>query len=106
MSESSSQPTPAELPEQPRIIHPRRLARESVAQGLYQWLITGDSSTTIRLQLQERAEHPTNINTMDHAFFLALWEGVMANTQTLQGILQTWLDRPWGEISYVERAVL
>lgn len=107
MSESSSHaPSPelVESNEPSKPVHPRRAARECVAQGLYQWLMTRENGTTIRLQLQEQAK--LNGTKMDQAFFTELWNGVIAQADALQGILQTWLDRPWHEVSYVERAVL
>ncbi len=106
MSEtSSSNPPSDELVEQAiPPVHPRRAARECVTQGLYQWLMTGENATTIRLQLVERAK--LQGTKMDQEFFMALWNGVMQHTSTLQTILETWLDRPWSEISYVERAVM
>lgn len=104
----SSRLTPdgsAEITEtQTQPVHPRRLARECVTQGLYQWLMTQENGTTIRLQIQERIKKES-LN-IDQAFFLALWSGVMAHTDTLKTILETWLDRPWHEVSYVERSVL
>ncbi|MES2207056.1 MAG: transcription antitermination factor NusB [Pseudomonadota bacterium] len=106
MSEPSSpSPSSAELIEQAiPPVHPRRAARECVAQGLYQWLMTGENGATIRLQLLERTK--LQRIKMDQEFFMALWNGVMQHTASLQSILETWLDRPWSEISYVERAVM
>jgi transcription antitermination protein NusB len=85
--------------------HPRRAARELVVQGLYQWLMTHENATTIRLYLEEIVKtHPKS--PIDMLFFNALWEGVHQHRDHIQITLVQWLDRPWPDINYIERAVL
>lgn len=100
LQETSPEPTV----EAPRPTQPRRLSRECVAQGLYQWLMTGEAGSVIRTQLQDRIR--LTAIKLDQGFFLELWEGVMTHANALQTLLEQWIDRPWHEISYVERAVL
>lgn len=99
-----SRPSDYEEVEPVRSVHPRRLARECVAQGLYQWLMTGDAASVIRLQILERAQQQAI--KLDLPFFHVMWEGAMIHATALQAIIEAWLDRPWHEVSYVERAVL
>jgi transcription antitermination protein NusB len=88
----------------PNTAHPRRVAREVVVQGIYQWLMTNEDGITIRLYLQENIV--TNKLSIDVPFFESLWNGINTHKQTIQPTLEPWLDRPWIEVNYMERAVL
>ena len=80
----------------------RRRAREFALQGLYQWLLGGDSAEVIKTQLSER----TDYHKIDTEFFRNLITGVIANADELRAKLQPYLDRPVSELNPVEHAIL
>ncbi len=80
----------------------RRRAREFALQGLYQWLLGGDTAEVIQLQLSERSDY----RKIDSAYFIELLSGVIETTEDLCAHLQPYLDRPILEVNPVERAIL
>jgi N utilization substance protein B len=80
----------------------RRRAREFTLQGLYQWQLSGTAPETVAAQLAE-AEGAAR---MDADYFRRLLIGVTAEADALQAAIQPCLDRPWGQVSPVERAIL
>jgi transcription antitermination protein NusB len=80
----------------------RRRAREFALQGLYQWLLGGDTAEVIQLQLSERSDY----KKIDVDYFSELLAGVIENTEDLCARLQPCLDRPILEVNPVERAIL
>ncbi|MDR3298623.1 MAG: transcription antitermination factor NusB [Candidatus Accumulibacter sp.] len=81
---------------------PRRRAREFVLQGLYQWLVGGNDETAIEAHLADN----DSFGKSDREFFAALLHGVLAQHEALRERLQTYLDRPFAELSPVEAGVL
>ena len=81
---------------------PRRRAREFALQGLYQWRISGNDEAAIEAHLGD-AE---NFEKADREFFVGLLRGVLAQQADLQAALQTFLDRPFAELSPVESSIL
>ena len=81
---------------------PRRRAREFALQGLYQWRISGNDEATIKAHLGDVA----GFQKADREFFTGLLHGVLAQYAALQEQLQTFLDRPFSELSPVEASVL
>ena len=80
----------------------RRKSREFALQGLYQWTLSGDDAETIQAHLREEKDYAK----IDEEHFAALLQGVIAQAQTLEELLQPLLDRPVRELSPVERAIL
>lgn len=80
----------------------RRVARELVLQGLYQWRLTADPKSAIEAQLRESKI----FNRADEAFFVRLLTGVMGNVQRLEGIIQPCLNRSLKDLSPVEYGIL
>jgi len=80
----------------------RRIARELVLQGLYQWRLTGDTQRVIETQLRE-----TEIFCRtDEDFFCRLLNGVLDNVNLLEQTIHPFLDRPLKELSPVEYGIL
>ena len=80
----------------------RRKAREFAVQGLYQWKLTGGDAGIILKQLREEKEFPK----IDEAHLEALLQGVTGHVEELDGLIAPYLDRPSGELSPVEHAIL
>lgn len=81
---------------------PRRRAREFALQGLYQWRIGGNDEAAIEAHLADT----TGFDKADRAFFVGLLRGVLAQESALQEQLQSYLDRPFAELSPIEASVL
>ncbi len=81
---------------------PRRRARELALQGLYQWKIGGNDEAAIEAHLADS----DGFEKADRQFFAALLRGVVAQHAVLQEQLQSFLDRPFAELSPVESSVL
>lgn len=81
---------------------PRRRAREFVLQGLYQWLVGGQDQAAIEGQ----AAGVVGFDKADQVLYRALLEQTLAHAATLQTALMPYVDRPWAEISPIERGIL
>lgn len=81
---------------------PRRRAREFALQGLYQWQMTGNAVPDIESHLASVA----GFDKADHELFRLLLSGALKEADTLQAVLAPHLDRPYAELSPVERGVL
>ena len=81
---------------------PRRRAREFALQGLYQWKIGANDEAAIEAHLADSE----GFVKADRDFFVGLLRGVLAQQADLQASLQTFLDRPFAELSPVEASVL
>ncbi len=80
----------------------RRISRELVLQGLYQWRLTGGTESAIALQLRETQF----FCRADDAFFSRLLSGVLTHAVELEQTIQPYLDRPIKELSPVEYGIL
>jgi N utilization substance protein B len=80
----------------------RRRSREFALQALYQWLVAGQAVADIEMQYAE-AE---GFARADTAFFATLVRGAIEQASALEEMLQPHLDRPWHEVSPIERAIL
>jgi N utilization substance protein B len=80
----------------------RRLARELVLQGLYQYCVAGGPAEAIEAQLKETSE----FTKTDEEYFSSLLYGVLTNVVELEQLIQPYLDRPFKELSPVEIAIL
>ena len=80
----------------------RRLARELVLQGLYQSLVSGNDEAAIEAHLLDSE----GFDKADREFFTGLLRGVLAQRRLLGGQLESYLDRPFRELSPVEACVL
>lgn len=80
----------------------RRRARETAVQGIYAWLLAGESADRIAGQL---AEHDS-FAKMDEEHFAEIFGGAIREADDLRAVLQPYLDRPVVNLSPVEHAVL
>ena len=81
---------------------PRRRAREFIVQGLYQHLVGGQDEAAIRAQ----AEEAEGFDKADRRLFSTLLPEVLDREADLEALLSPLVDRPWGEVSPVERGIL
>lgn len=82
--------------------NPRRRAREFVLQGLYQWQVGGQDEAAIEAQ----AAGVAGFDKADNALYRSLLQQTLGDATALQEMLAPHIDRPWTEISPIERGVL
>jgi transcription antitermination protein NusB len=80
----------------------RRRSRELAVQGLYQWQLTHKDPTIIGAELAEMEGYGKS----DVEYLRALLHGAIRHAQTLEAAFQPVLDRPFAELSPVERGIL
>jgi len=80
----------------------RRRSREFALQGVYQWLISGNSVPQIEEQLQQSA----GFEKADADLFAALMRGALEAPADIEAEFAPYVDRPVAELSPIERAVL
>ena len=81
---------------------PRHRAREFVVQGLYQKLIGDQDEAAIVVQ----AESVAGFDKADTELYRILLGQVLADTEDLRVALAPFVDRPWHEVSPIERSIL
>ena len=81
---------------------PRRRAREFALQALYQWQLTKTSFADMAKQYAEA----DGFEKTDGDLFRAILQGSIDGIDELSAALSPYLDRPWVEVSPIERAVL
>jgi N utilization substance protein B len=81
---------------------PRRRAREFALQGLYQWQLSGNDVPAIEAHLAG----VSGFEKLDRPLFDLLLHGAIAEAAELQAQIEPQLDRPYAELSPVERAIL
>ena len=102
MSHASGKPAKDAKSEKSGGKSPRRRAREFALQGLYQWRIGGNDEAAIEAHLADA----DGFDKADREFFVGLLRGVLAQQAELQEQLQTFLDRPFAELSPIEASIL
>ena len=85
---------------------PRRIARELVLQGLYQWQLSGNSIAQVEESLASGDETTVDWNRADRGLLLSLLRNVSANARDIEAEFVPYLDRPVGELSPIERSIL
>ncbi|MDZ7918439.1 transcription antitermination factor NusB [Rhodoferax sp.] len=80
----------------------RTRAREFALQGLYQSLVGRNAVDDIDPFTRDLA----GFNKADAAHFDVLLHGCVAQGEAMDALIAPLLDRPWGEISPVEHAVM
>lgn len=80
----------------------RRRAREFALQGVYQWLLSGNSARSIETQF----ETVTGFDKADRELFIELLRGTTNNRDALQAEFAPLLSRGISELSPVEHAIL
>lgn len=82
---------------------PRRLARELAMQGLYQWRMSGNSVEVVEDHLEQESDAWARA---DKPLARLLLRSAAARADVFEAQFQPYLDRPIGEISPIERAIL
>ena len=80
----------------------RRWAREFALQGLYEFYVAEHDPVSIRL----RAESDEDFKRCDKAFFREMWKGLTDDWEALVVIAQPHVDRPFAQISPIERGII
>lgn len=80
----------------------RRRAREFALQGIYQWLLSGNSLPLI----EDHVAQVSGFDKADRELFISLLRGTLANVEMLQEAFTPFIHRPVNELSPVERAIL
>ena len=80
----------------------RRLSRELALQGLYQWLVNRAGADEILAQLADEDQYAK----ADCSYLENLLRDVISNADALGEKLATSLDRPIGQLSPIEHALL
>lgn len=83
-------------------ISPRHRAREFVVQGLYQYLVGGQDAAAIITQ----AESVAGFEKVNRELYDSLLDGVLDDATALQMLLEPHIERPWTEVSPIERGIL
>lgn len=80
----------------------RRRAREFALQGIYQWLLSGNSLTGIEAHIAQS----TGYDKADQALLTTLLRGTLGNAPDLENEFATYIHRAVRELSPVEHAIL
>ena len=80
----------------------RRRAREFALQGVYQWLLSSNSATSIEAHFAQ----VTGFDKADRELFIELLRGTINNKDALQTRFAPFLSRGVNELSPVEHAIL
>jgi N utilization substance protein B len=80
----------------------RRRSRELALQALYAWQLSGASLE----DLAAHAAESSDFGKADEAFFRTLLSGALREAAQLREQIGPQLDRPWDELSPVERGIL
>ncbi|QAU35230.1 transcription antitermination factor NusB [Janthinobacterium sp. 17J80-10] len=81
---------------------PRHRAREFALQGLYQWLLNNEDAGAIDAHIREAH----GFDKADAGHFNALLHGAIRDAGILREGLSPLIDRPIGDLSPIEHAVL
>ena len=80
----------------------RRQSRSLAVQGIYSWHVSQNPIAEIEQQLLLE----TNVKHIDVGYFQDLLRGVVKNHAVLDEAVKPYLDRPFDEIDFVEKAIL
>ena len=80
----------------------RRRSRELALQGLYQWQLSGGTTTQVLKNLSEL----DGFKKADREFLETELKGTIGKAASLREALEPLVDRKWDEVSPVERSIL
>lgn len=80
----------------------RRVSRELALQGLYQWLVNRSDAETVLAQVAGEEGYAR----ADRAYLEELVRNVVSDTDGLREKIEPFLDRPIGQLSPIEHALL
>ena len=90
------------MTEQVKKISPRRRARECAVQALYSWAVSQNSPEIVELNFMTEQD----MKGVDTPYFRKLFRQTVENVETVERIMQGYLDRSLAELDPVEKAVL
>ncbi|MFN7504959.1 MAG: transcription antitermination protein NusB, partial [Limnobacter sp.] len=80
----------------------RRRSRELALQGLYQWFLNPTEVGEVDAHIRDAP----GFDKADREHYESLLHGSVHHLDELMHQIQPFIDRPWGELSPVEKAVL
>jgi transcription antitermination protein NusB len=81
---------------------PRRRSREFALQALYQWQLAATSIS----EIEKQYALADGFDKADSGLFKTIVKGAIAEFETLSVAITPHLDRPWAEVSPIEKAVM
>jgi len=84
----------------------RRRAREFALQGVYAWLLRGDTGTQDAGEIDAHLRDAEDFSEADAQWFKTLLHGVLREAPGLRERFTPFIDRPLNELSPVEHAIL
>lgn len=84
----------------------RRRAREFALQGVYAWLLRGDSGTQEAGDIDAHIRDSEDFGDADAEWYKTLLYGVVREAEALRESFVPYIDRPIGELSPVEHGIL
>lgn len=81
---------------------PRRKARELAVQAIYSWQMSQNSVTDIEVNFIA----DNSKRRFDIEYFQLLLRGVTTNLSDVDGAISPYVDRPFDDISQVEKSIL
>ena len=90
------------MTEQVKKISPRRRARECALQALYSWAVSQNSPEIVELNFMTEQD----MKGVDTPYFRKLFRQTVENVETVERIMQGYLDRGLEELDPIEKAIL
>ena len=90
------------MTEQVKKISPRRRARECAVQALYSWAVSQNSPEIVELNFMTEQD----MKGVDTPYFRKLFRQTVENVETVERIMQGYLDRGLDELDPIEKAIL
>ena len=90
------------MTEQVKKISPRRRARECAVQALYSWAFSQNSPEIVELNFMTEQD----MKGVDTPYFRKLFRQTVENVETVERIMQGYLDRGLEELDPIEKAIL
>ena len=90
------------MTEQVKKISPRRRARECAVQALYSWAVSQNSPEIVELNFMTEQD----MKGVDTPYFRKLFRQTVENVETVERIMQGYLDRGLEELDPIEKSIL
>ena len=90
------------MTEQVKKISPRRRARECAVQALYSWAVSQNSPEIVELNFMTEQD----MKGVYTPYFRKLFRQTVENVETVERIMQGYLDRGLEELDPIEKAIL
>lgn len=84
----------------------RRRARELALQGVYAWLIRGDSNLNEAGSIDAHLRDSEDFSQADADWYKTILHGSMAQATDLRNSFTPYIDRPLNELSPIEHGIL